>query len=159
MDDRNLGHHMPRSQYSNEVEETKLSATSNQPPKTPFLSKNPPPKNPDIQHHRKVLRYWIICCFTFLIFSPLTSVLLGINLHARNFSYTPDPSNPPFTGRTLLLEAVLVSADPTMSVMTFDWTILGEENSACTPTALDQCSDINIFFDKWDSRLVLWGLL
>ncbi|KAF8184783.1 hypothetical protein BJ912DRAFT_905383 [Pholiota molesta] len=148
MDDNTSGHRMSHQQYASEIEETKLPISPNQ-PQIPFLSKNSPPKYPDIVHHRKTLRWWIICCFTFLVLSPLTSVLLGVNLHTKDFFYTPDPHNPVFTGRTLLLEAVLVSADPTMSIMSFDWSILSEgPNSPCTPTNVDQCTDVNIFFDN-----------
>ncbi|KAF9477201.1 hypothetical protein BDN70DRAFT_934391 [Pholiota conissans] len=149
MGDNTSSFRMPQPQYTSEItEETKHPI----PPNTaqiPTLASNPPPKYPDIEHHRKVLRYWIICTFSFLVISPLLSVLLGVNLRTRDFAYTPDPANPTFTGRSLELEAVLVSADPMNFVMTFDWTILGENvNSPCTTTALDKCTDINIFFDN-----------
>ncbi|KAF8962098.1 hypothetical protein BDZ97DRAFT_1663391 [Flammula alnicola] len=129
------------------IEETKSPLTLNQ-YEPEALPGDLEPKFPDIHRHRKTLRWWIVFCLTFLILSPLLSVVLGLHFHSHDFSYTPNPSNLVFNGRTLLMEAVLVSADPMQSMMTFDWTILSEENSQCTPTALDQCSDVNIFFDN-----------
>ncbi|KDR83260.1 hypothetical protein GALMADRAFT_276159, partial [Galerina marginata CBS 339.88] len=99
--------------------------------------------------HRKILRGWIACCIVFLVVAPLVSILLGLHLHARDFQYIPDENlSPPFDGRTVLMEVVLINADPLAGMMTMDWTIVGEEKSACSATNLGSCSDINIFFDN-----------
>ncbi|KAF8883613.1 hypothetical protein CPB84DRAFT_1789856 [Gymnopilus junonius] len=99
-----------------------------------------------IRHHRILLRWWIGCCFAFMAAIPILAVMLGLHLHARDFRYTQD-TTPGFNGRTLLMEVVLRSADPQASVMTMDWTVIGEENSQCSPEDLSACTDINIFFD------------
>ena len=101
------------------------------------------------RRHRKILRTWIASCVVFLVIAPLVSILLGLHLHARDFQYIPDENiSPPFNGRTVLMEVVLVNADPLVGVMTMDWTVVGEEKSDCSATNLGQCSDINIYFDK-----------
>ena len=132
-----------------EIEENKYSSSEKQRETTgvrsePLMAS----KHGDIEHHRKVLRYWLLSCASLLVLAPLVSVILGIELHARQFSYTPNPSQAQFTGRTLLMEVVLVSADPMNSIMTFDWNITGEVNTPCSNNTLDKCTDIDIFFDE-----------
>ena len=99
--------------------------------------------------HRYKVRLWIACCIGFVVFAPLVSAMIGLHLHARDFQYIPDTNLAPlFNGRTVLMELVLLSADPLPRVMTMDWTIIGEENSACSPNNLEACTDIDIYFDK-----------
>jgi len=99
--------------------------------------------------HPYRLRLWIGCCFGFMVIAPFVSVMIGLHLHARGFEYIPDTNLAPlFNGRTVLMELVLLSADPLARVMTMDWTIVGEENSACSPNNLGACSDIDIYFDR-----------
>lgn len=74
--------------------------------------------------------------------------MLGLHLHTRDFQYIPDKSLPTFEGRTVLMEVVLIRANPVVGTITMDWTVIGEVQSACSPANLDTCSDINIFFDK-----------
>ena len=92
---------------------------------------------------------WIGCCIALVVIAPLASVMVGLHLHARDFQYIPDTNLAPlFNGRTVLMELVLLSADPLAKVMTMDWTIVGEENSACSPNNLEACTDIDIYFDR-----------
>ena len=104
------------------------------------------PKN---GHHRNVLRCWIGSAVAFLVVAPLISVIIGLHLHTRDFQYAPDKNIVPFNGRTLQLEVVLISADPSEGSMTMDWTITGEAKSLCNSGNLDACTDVNIFFDKY----------
>jgi hypothetical protein len=102
-----------------------------------------------VRHHRNLVRMWIVSCVAFLILAPLVSVMIGLHLHARNFQYIPNQIvAPPFNGRTVLMDVVLVNADPLAGVMTMDWTVIGEEKSPCNANNLTACTDINIFFDK-----------
>jgi hypothetical protein len=71
--------------------------------------------------------------------------MIGLHLHARDLVYRPTTE---FVGRQVLMEVVLVTADPTMQTMTLDWTFLGEETSPCSATNLTGCTDINVFFDE-----------
>lgn len=101
--------------------------------------------------HRNVLRCWIGSAVAFLILAPLISIILGLHLHARDFQYIPDDDIVSFNGRTLQIEAVLISANPSDGSMTMDWTIIGEGKSLCNGGNLDACTDVNIFFDKYAS--------
>jgi hypothetical protein len=100
----------------------------------------------ETRKRRTTVRWWIVASLGFLILSPIVSVLLGLNLHSRDFQYLD--GGPTFDGRTILLEVVLIRADPLASILTMDWTIIGESQSKCSPTNLTACSDINIFFDN-----------
>ncbi|KAF5317933.1 hypothetical protein D9619_012171 [Psilocybe cf. subviscida] len=96
---------------------------------------------------RRTVRLWIIFCLASLCCVPLVSVMLGLHLHARDFSYTPAPWVSAFPGRTILFEVVLVDADPKTRLMIMDWQILGEKSSDCSSSNLKACTDIDIFFD------------
>ncbi|KAF8157809.1 hypothetical protein B0H34DRAFT_674338 [Crassisporium funariophilum] len=96
--------------------------------------------------HRNRLRWWICFSLGFLIIAPIVSVLLGLNVHARDFQYLD--TNTTFNGRTVDFEVVLVSADPLANTMVMDWTIIGESQSHCSAANLSACTDINIFFDN-----------
>lgn len=87
----------------------------------------------------------------FAIILPVISVLTGLNLHARDLFYKPTSEMVPFVGRQVLMEVVLVAADPTAQTMTLDWTFLGEETSPCSAANLTGCTDINVFFDEYVS--------
>jgi len=102
-------------------------------------------------HHRNVLRCWIVSAVAFLVLAPLVSIILGLHLHSRDFQYIPDDDIVPFNGRTLQVEAVLISVNPSDGSMTMDWTIMGEGNSLCNGGNLGACTDVNIFFDKYAS--------
>ncbi len=39
--------------------------------------------------------------------------------------------------------------------MTLDWTIAEEKNSPCSKDNLTACTDVNIFFDKFVSLLLI----
>ncbi|KAK7462268.1 hypothetical protein VKT23_007869 [Stygiomarasmius scandens] len=97
-----------------------------------------------VSSHR--LRYWIFFCIMALVLCPTVSVLVGLNFHARDFSYTGAESK--LSGRQILLEAVLISADPKLGTLTLDWTVMGEVNSSCSKENLTTCSDVGIFFDN-----------
>lgn len=101
-------------------------------------------------HHRRKVRLWLLFTFAFVVLSPLASVMIGLHLHARDFFIPADVNNSfvPFNGRTLLVEAVLVSADPMSTTMVMDWIIMEEYNSPCGLQSIESCTDINIFFDK-----------
>jgi hypothetical protein len=71
--------------------------------------------------------------------------MIGLRLHARDLFYRPDTD---FVGRQVLIEVVLVTADPTLQTVTLDWTFLGEETSPCSATNLTGCTNINMFFDE-----------
>ena len=106
---------------------------------------------------RYLPRLWIGCCIGFMVIAPLASVMIGLHLHARDFQYTPDTNLAPlFNGRTVLMELVLLSANPLARVMTMDWTIVGEENSACSRNNLEACSDIDIYFDGCVPTCSVW---
>ncbi|KAF5348056.1 hypothetical protein D9758_010006 [Tetrapyrgos nigripes] len=92
------------------------------------------------------IRYWIFICILALVLSPTVSVLVGLNFHARDFSYTGAESEYP--GRQILLEAILISADPKLGTLTLDWNVMGEANSSCSKENLTTCSDVGIFFDN-----------
>ena len=49
-----------------------------------------------------------------------------------------------------MFKVILISADPTVSTMTMDWNIIGESQSNCSSTNLNACTDINIFFNKYE---------
>lgn len=101
-------------------------------------------------HHRTKVRLWLLCTFAFIILAPLASVMIGLHSHARDF-FIPgeaDDSLVPFNGRTVLVQAVLVSADPMSTTMIMDWIILGEQNSPCSVRSIQSCTDINIYFDE-----------
>ena len=55
------------------------------------------------RNHRVIVRWWIFACLSFLILSPVVSVLLGLNLHARDFQYLDNKST--FDGRTVTLSS------------------------------------------------------
>ncbi|KAF5317809.1 hypothetical protein D9619_012581 [Psilocybe cf. subviscida] len=76
--------------------------------------------------------------------------MIGLHLHTRDFGIPADVDTTfrPFNGRTLLVEAVLVSADPMSTTMIMDWIIMGEQNSSCGLQSIESCTDINIFFDN-----------
>lgn len=74
--------------------------------------------------------------------------MLGLHVHARDFSYTPGEWVPVFTGRTIQFEVVLVDADPKSRLMIMDWKILGERSSNCSANTLVACTDVDIFFDE-----------
>jgi hypothetical protein len=60
--------------------------------------------------------------------------MIGPHLHSPDFQYIPNQLiAPPFDGRTVLMDVVLLSADPVAGVMTMDWTVIGEENLHVTP--------------------------
>jgi hypothetical protein len=99
-------------------------------------------------HRKRTVRLWIICCLSSLCCVPLLSVMLGLHLHARDFSYSPAPWVPVFPGRTILFEVVLVDADPKTRLMIMDWQVLGEKSSDCSANNLEACTDIDIFFDE-----------
>ncbi|KAF9054820.1 hypothetical protein BJ165DRAFT_1440935 [Panaeolus papilionaceus] len=110
--------------------------------------------------YHKHLRWWIISCVVFLISAPILSIMLGLNLHTRDFEYK-NPANSNFNGRTLLMQARLIGADPAMGTLTLDWNILGEkgveecykepgvEDPAVVAARrnLSACTDVQIFFD------------
>ncbi|KAJ7575899.1 hypothetical protein C8J56DRAFT_405531 [Mycena floridula] len=99
---------------------------------------------------RRRLRLWMFFCLTALIFSPIVSILIGLNFHARDFYDNDKESRVVYSGRTIVLEVVLISADPKLGTLTLDWTMMGEANSLCsrtTPTPTN-CSNINLFFDN-----------
>ncbi|KAJ7589987.1 hypothetical protein C8J56DRAFT_1025257 [Mycena floridula] len=96
------------------------------------------------------LRLWMFFCLTALIFSPIASILIGLNFHARDFYDNDKESRVVYSGRTIVLEVVLIAADPKQGTLTLDWTMMGEANSLCsrtTPTPTN-CSNINLFFDN-----------
>ncbi|PPQ76171.1 hypothetical protein CVT24_006597 [Panaeolus cyanescens] len=113
-----------------------------------------------LSKYRKHLRWWIISCVVFLISAPILSIMLGLNLHTRDFEYKKKPSVS-FEGRTLLMQARLISADPALGTLTLDWNILGEkgvgvcyrESGVEDPVVvakrrnLTACTDVQIFFD------------
>lgn len=101
-----------------------------------------------VLHPRNILRWWIASCLAFLALAPLVSIMLGLHLHARDFQYSADATAPEFVGRTVLMELILVSADPLNGVVTVDWNFTGEDHSDCIVNNLQACSDINLFFDK-----------
>ncbi|KAF8192095.1 hypothetical protein BJ912DRAFT_1096404 [Pholiota molesta] len=103
-----------------------------------------PPTKEEIRRHRNNLRVWIVCSLAFIILCPIISVMIGLRLHARDLFYRPDTD---FAGRQVLIEVVLVTADPTLQTVTLDWTFLGEETSPCSATNLTGCTNINMFFD------------
>jgi len=104
------------------------------------------------RHHRHRLRWWIGCCISFLIIAPVVSIMIGLSLHTRDFQYIPDANSVAlFSGRTLQMELVLISADPLNGFMTMDWTILGESQSQCSANNLRACTDVNVFFDKYEN--------
>jgi hypothetical protein len=53
------------------------------------------------RNHRVIALWWIFASLSFLILSPVVSVLLGLNLHARDFQYLDNKST--FDGRTVTL--------------------------------------------------------
>ena len=53
------------------------------------------------RNHRTIIQWWIVSCVSFLVCTPLVSVLLGLHLHARDFQYLDN--NFTFTGRTVRL--------------------------------------------------------
>ncbi|PPQ94994.1 hypothetical protein CVT25_003746 [Psilocybe cyanescens] len=97
-----------------------------------------------------VIKYWILCCIAFCVSAPLMSTLLGFYLHTKDLNYNPPPFNPS-NERTIQLVALLVSADPTSSTITFDWAIESDSGCAFDPSSgslQGPCTDVNIFFDS-----------
>ncbi|KAH6911934.1 hypothetical protein BKA70DRAFT_1098864 [Coprinopsis sp. MPI-PUGE-AT-0042] len=92
------------------------------------------------------IRLWIAFCVAFFVLAPVVSILLGVNLHARDMQYI-QLDRPDFPGRTVAFEVVLVAADPKHGILRMDWKIVEEENSACNADNLDACTPVNIFFD------------
>ncbi|KAF9471880.1 hypothetical protein BDN70DRAFT_868898 [Pholiota conissans] len=138
--------------------------TSNQPPTTcptyPPLERQAPWTNPlrrptilapleesQLIRHRNHLRWWIGSCVAFVAVCPVISVLIGLNLHARDLFFVPAPEPTPYVGRQVLMDIALISMDPMEQTMTLDWTFVGEEMSPCSAANLTGCTDINIFFD------------
>ncbi|KAF8810245.1 hypothetical protein BYT27DRAFT_7186689 [Phlegmacium glaucopus] len=115
-------------------------------PPSDIAATTKPEENEETGNRRIIVRWWIAACLSFLLLSPAISVLLGLNLHARDFQYLDNKST--FDGRTVLLEVVLISVNPSTSTLTMDWTFIGESQSNCSPSNLSACSDINIFFDN-----------
>ena len=53
------------------------------------------------RNHRAIIRWWIVSCISFLVYTPLVSVLLGLHPHSRDFQYLDN--NFTFPGRTVRL--------------------------------------------------------
>ncbi|KAF8192101.1 hypothetical protein BJ912DRAFT_849126 [Pholiota molesta] len=102
----------------------------------------------EVNRHRSALRWWLVSCIAFVCLTPFVSVMCGLHLHARDMSYQPHPPPPPFDGRTILMEVVLVNADPKSQTVTLDWTFMGEETSPCNTADLAGCTNVNLFFDS-----------
>jgi hypothetical protein len=102
----------------------------------------------EVNRHRSALRWWLVSCIAFVCLTPFVSVMCGLHLHARDMSYQPHPPPPPFDGRTILMEVVLVDADPKSQTVTLDWTFMGEETSPCNTADLAGCTNVNLFFDR-----------
>ncbi|KAH9479220.1 hypothetical protein JR316_0007807 [Psilocybe cubensis] len=96
-------------------------------------------------HQRRLIKYWILSSIAFCIIMPLLSILLGFFLHTKGLSYTSPAGS--FGGRNLSISAYLISADPTSSVITFDW---GVDTDTCIleSKTVGECTDVNIFFDN-----------
>ncbi|KAH9479213.1 hypothetical protein JR316_0007800 [Psilocybe cubensis] len=94
---------------------------------------------------RRLIKYWILSSIAFCIIAPLISILLGFFLHTKGLSYIPPSGG--FAGRNLSISAFLVSADPTSSIITFDW---GVDSDTCVrdSKAVGECTDVSIFFDN-----------
>ncbi|PPQ94989.1 hypothetical protein CVT25_003741 [Psilocybe cyanescens] len=85
-----------------------------------------------------IIKYWILCCIGFYISAPL-------------MTWTIAPPLGSSTERTVSLAALLVSADPTNSVITFDWANEFDSGCAIDPSSgslQGPCTDVNIFFDS-----------
>jgi len=109
--------------------------------------------NPDDQTSSEApslvkIRWWVFCFVVAIVASPVFSVLLGLNLHAREFQDQQDGAQSLFAGRTVELEVTLIAADPKQGRMTLDWRIMGELQSACSPANLTACTSVNIYFDN-----------
>lgn len=121
-----------------------------QSPSTAQLHHVPRQLTPEEERHRRNnLRLWIVSCLAFITICPIISVMIGLDLHARNLFYQPSPGVVPFAGRQVLMEVVLITADPMAQTMTLDWTFIGEETSPCSAANLTGCMEINIFFDRY----------
>ncbi|KAF9473957.1 hypothetical protein BDN70DRAFT_937020 [Pholiota conissans] len=105
--------------------------------------------------HRKALKLWLASCICFILLCPFVAVMCGMNLHARDLAYNPNPPPVPFLGRTILMDVALIDADPSVQTVMLDWTFVGEENSPCGTTNLTGCTNVNIFFDN--SNLLVDG--
>ncbi|KAF9471882.1 hypothetical protein BDN70DRAFT_938614 [Pholiota conissans] len=106
-----------------------------------------PLEEAQLMRHRNHLRWWIGSCVAFVAVCPVISVLIGLNLHARDLFFVPSPEPTPYVGRQVLMDIALINMDPMEQTMTLDWTFVGEETSPCSATNLTGCTNINIFFD------------
>lgn len=139
---------VPPSPHSNSTAYDTQSTYPPRRPNTTFQYRALLPPMEEIKRHRNRLRSWIVSILSFMILYPLISTMTGLHSHARDLSYKPTPEMIPFVGRQVLMELVLVAADPIAQTMTLDWTFLGEETSPCSATNLTGCTDLNVFFDK-----------
>ncbi|KAK0191878.1 hypothetical protein F5146DRAFT_1037543 [Armillaria mellea] len=96
----------------------------------------------------KKIRRCFFISLSFVIIIPITCIVLGVTLHAKEFQYISlDPTS---ANRTISLHADLISADVKQGSMVLGWSITSDSCAeSCTDDSciVNGCSDVNIYFD------------
>ncbi|KZP11164.1 hypothetical protein FIBSPDRAFT_962492 [Athelia psychrophila] len=120
----------------------KGTASKEEAPKEEVLKTNIVPR-------RKIIAWYIFSLFLVLLCTML-GTFLGWTYRVHDFATSTDTSlsDPNYTGRTISLEADLISVDPVAGVIIIDWYILNDNTCSSPAGVSSDCSYTGIYFES-----------
>ncbi|KAF7976469.1 hypothetical protein HWV62_6731 [Athelia sp. TMB] len=102
----------------------------------------------ELERRRKIA--WVIWSSILVIVCIMVGVFLGWTFRVHDFeTYTNTTgADPSFTGRTISLEADLISVDPVAGVMVIDWYIIDDSTCQVYGVATGDCTNAAIYFES-----------
>ncbi|KAF7970847.1 hypothetical protein HWV62_22732 [Athelia sp. TMB] len=102
----------------------------------------------ELERRRKIA--WVIWSSILIIVCIMVGVFLGWTFRVHDFyTYTNTTgADLSFTGRTISLEADLISVDPVAGVMVIDWYIIDDSTCQIYGVATGDCTNAAIYFES-----------